>query len=79
MKSRLCLTTMLMALALSLFLFPANAYAYLDPGSGSYILQLALAALVGGLFAIRLFWGRIKSFFGERFSNQETDEQDEAE
>jgi hypothetical protein len=70
---------MLMVLALYLFLFPASAYAYLDPGSGSYILQMALAALVGGLFAIRLFWGRIKSFFEERFSKQGTDEQDEAE
>jgi hypothetical protein len=37
--------------------------AYLDPGSGSYLLQLLLAALFGGLFVIRMSWGRIKTFF----------------
>jgi hypothetical protein len=68
MKPRTFLTTMLAMLVLSLFLFPGQAHAYLDPGTGSYILQIALAAIVGALFAIRLFWSRIKSFFGRLFS-----------
>jgi hypothetical protein len=62
-----------------MFLFPMNAHAYLDPGTGSYVLQLALAALVGTLFAIRLFWNRIKSFFGNLLSKQEGDEQNDRE
>jgi hypothetical protein len=37
--------------------------AYLDPGSGSFILQLILATLLGGLFLIRGYWTRVKSFF----------------
>lgn len=37
--------------------------AYLDPGSGSYIFQILLAGLVGSLFAIKLYWGKIVSFF----------------
>ena len=37
--------------------------AYLDPGTGSVILQMAIAGLVGGLFAVKLFWGRIGAFF----------------
>ena len=37
--------------------------AYLDPGSGSYLLQLLIAGLLGGMFAIRASWGRIKNFF----------------
>lgn len=37
--------------------------AYLDPGSGSYLLQLLIAGLLGGLFAIRASWGKIKNFF----------------
>jgi hypothetical protein len=37
--------------------------AYLDPGSGSYLLQLLLAALFGGLFALRMSWGKVKAFF----------------
>ena len=50
--------------------------AYLDPGSGSYLLQLLLAALFGGLFAIRMSWSRIKSFF-RRLVNREDDTSDE--
>jgi hypothetical protein len=36
---------------------------YLDPGSGSYIIQILLAALLGGAFAIKMYWRKIKSFF----------------
>lgn len=50
--------------------------AYLDPGSGSYLLQLLLAALFGGLFAIRMSWGRIKAFF-RRLAKREDDSTDE--
>ncbi len=42
---------------------PGRAHAYLDPGTGSYLFQILIAALVGGLFAVKLFWGRIKLFF----------------
>ncbi|MFC1793241.1 hypothetical protein ACFL3Q_06600 [Planctomycetota bacterium] len=37
--------------------------AYIDPGTGSFIIQLFLGFLFGGLFAIKLFWSSIKSFF----------------
>jgi len=38
-------------------------HAYLDPGSGSYLIQLLIAGLLGGAFVIRAFWGRILTFF----------------
>ena len=79
MKARTSTATVLVILGLCILLFPADAHAYLDPGTGSYILQLALATLVGVLFAIRLFWGRIKSFFGKLLSRQENDEPNEGE
>lgn len=41
----------------------ARAQAYLDPGSGSFILQLLLAALVGSLFLIKSYWKRLGVFF----------------
>lgn len=37
--------------------------AYLDPGSGSFILQLLIASLVGIGFALRGYWGKITGFF----------------
>jgi hypothetical protein len=36
------------------------AHAYLDPGSGSYALQVAIAGLFGFLFSAKMFWGRMK-------------------
>jgi hypothetical protein len=51
--------------------------AYLDPGSGSYLLQLILAGLLGAGFAVRMYWGRIKEFFQRGSSEEET--QDEAD
>ena len=41
-------------------LFPPPAAAYLDPGSGSFILQILAAFLLGAGVAIRMQWRRIK-------------------
>lgn len=39
------------------------AHAYLDPGTGSIILQLLLGGFAGGLFVLKLYWHRFKSLF----------------
>ena len=49
-------------------IFSQKAYAYLDPGSGSYIFQIIIAAAVGGLFVIKLYWGKLINFFRNLFS-----------
>jgi hypothetical protein len=41
----------------------ASPPAYLDPGSGSFILQLLVAGILGGLVAIRMYWSKIKARF----------------
>ena len=38
-------------------------FLYLDPGSGSYLLQVIIAAILGGLMFFKNFWIKIKSFF----------------
>lgn len=43
-----------------------DASAYLDPGSGSYIIQMIIAGFVGGAYAIKLYWQRILIFFKAR-------------
>jgi hypothetical protein len=42
---------------------------YLDPGSGSLLIQLLAAGLLGGVgILVKMFWGRIKAFFkGEKY------------
>jgi hypothetical protein len=42
------------------------AYAYLDPGTGSILLQMLLGGVAGGLVVIRLYWARIKSWFSPK-------------
>jgi hypothetical protein len=37
--------------------------AYLDPGSGSYFFQLAIAGFLGFLFTLRQPFARAKDFF----------------
>jgi hypothetical protein len=40
-----------------------NGHAYLDPGSGSFILQLLIAAILGGGFALKIYWKKLVAFF----------------
>ncbi len=46
-----------------LLMFPNSSEAYLDPGAGSYILQMLLAGALGLMFTIKLYLSKIKSFF----------------
>jgi TRAP-type uncharacterized transport system fused permease subunit len=36
---------------------------YIDPGSGSYLVQVIIAAILGALFYFKGLWLKIKSFF----------------
>ena len=47
--------------------------AYIDPGSGSFILQALIATLAGALVAVNIYWRKIKSFLG--LSGDDDDEQ----
>jgi len=53
-----------------------EAHAYLDPGTGSYILQILIAGLFGALFMLKVFWGRIVGFFSKSSSESEAIVQD---
>ncbi len=46
-----------------LLLTTGQAHAYLDPNSGSMMLQIILGGLAGVAVAGKLFFHRIKSFF----------------
>ena len=43
-----------------------EAHAYLDPGSGSLLLQILLGGLAGIGVLAKLYWHRIREFFGVR-------------
>ena len=57
--------------AIAIFLiFPSLSEAYLDPGAGSYILQMLLAGALGLMFTIKLYVSKIKSFFKGLFGKE---------
>jgi hypothetical protein len=39
---------------------------YIDPGSGSYLIQMIIAAVLSMAFFFKNFWYKIKSFFVKR-------------
>ena len=46
--------------------------AYLDPGTGSFLVQLLIGGLVGALVFLKAYWNKIRSFFSKRGENQAT-------
>lgn len=51
---------------------------YIDPGSGSYLLQMIIAAVLGVSFFFKNFWLTIKSFFtGKKSGKKEEDNRSE--
>ncbi|MEJ7611670.1 MAG: hypothetical protein WKF88_10875 [Ferruginibacter sp.] len=52
-----------------------SIFLYIDPGSGSYIIQLIIAGILGSLFFFKNAWVRVKHFFGGR-KNSEQEKQD---
>ena len=43
--------------------FLSKAQAYIDPGSGSIILQALLGALAAAGVSISIYWNKLKNFF----------------
>ena len=46
----------------------SDAYAYIDPGSGSVMIQGLIGALVGAGIAIKLYWAKIRMALETKFS-----------
>ena len=50
---------------------------YLDPGSGSYIIQLILASVMGALFMLGVYRKKVSDFFRNLFSKKSNDDEPE--
>lgn len=51
----------------------SSLLAYVDPGSGSVLIQLVIGAVAGALVAVRLYWTRLKAFVAGRSRTKEND------
>ena len=65
--SRLRRKRAVIACSLTLAAAPTPAWAYLDPGTGSLILQMLVAGALGALVYMRVAWDRTREFFGRVF------------
>ena len=52
------------------FLFLGNAYAYLDPGTGSIILQAIIGAIAAISATATFYWRKIKLWIKSFFDKQ---------
>ncbi len=78
-KFHIAVTMILICFGL-FFILPINtAYAYLDPGTGSFIIQIIIAGFVSTMFAIKIYWRKIKDFFGNLIVNDPSSKDDEDE
>ena len=44
-----------------------SLFLYIDPGSNGYLVQVIIAAILGGVFWIKRFWRMIRSWFSSIF------------
>ena len=51
---------------------PPAAFAYLDPGSGSMLLQIVLGGLAGFAVLLKLYWQQLLAMFGLRRAEADT-------
>jgi hypothetical protein len=50
------------------------AYAYLDPGTGSILLQGLIGGIAAGVTVISMYYQRIKAFFVGQTASKESNE-----
>ena len=65
------------SLFLSLFIYFIlinKSYAYLDPGTGSMILQAILGFIAASLAYLSFYWGKVKTFFNKLFKKNKKKE-----
>jgi len=55
--------TIILVLLFSTGYFISDAYAYLDPGTGSIIIQALIGALVGIGITLKIYWQKFKEIF----------------
>jgi len=64
MKMRLSsqILFILLLLHIASAITPPNVIAYLDPGTGSFLMQIVLASVLAFIVSVKLLWKKIRSF-----------------
>lgn len=59
-----------LACAVTLLVIPAQAHAYLDPSSGSMLLQIAVGGALAALVTVKMYWRKVRSVFRRKTSSE---------
>jgi hypothetical protein len=54
-----------------------QSFLYIDPGSGSYLVQAIIAGVLGALFYFKAIWAKIKLFFRRKTLDRKPDNGDQ--
>ena len=60
----------ILVMIMFIFFLNNNAHAYLDPGSGSIILQAILGFIAAALATASYYWTKLKIFFSKLFKKE---------
>jgi hypothetical protein len=58
-------------------LMPKAAFAYLDPGTGSLLIQILIAGFFASLITVKMWFATMVGFFVGRFSRKTSNDNDE--
>ena len=64
----------ILVMIMFIFFLNDNAHAYLDPGSGSIILQAILGFIAAALATASYYWTKLKIFFSKLFKKEKKSE-----
>jgi len=68
-------TTIIIGILLISTAASSPVYAYLDPGTGSILVQALVAAIAGIAVTLRIYWGQLRNLFsGKRRSAAKSSE-----
>ena len=71
--SKKSITRMIASVVVGTVLIAPPAFAYIDPGTGSMLLQGLLAGIAGIFVVLKLYWYKIKNFFLRKSPEEEPD------
>ena len=63
-------------LIFSLIAYTSPAYAYLEPGTGSMLVQGLIAGVAVVMSFLSIYWQKVKAFFGKKKINKSTADKD---
>ncbi|PIQ71894.1 hypothetical protein COV87_00760 [Candidatus Roizmanbacteria bacterium CG11_big_fil_rev_8_21_14_0_20_37_16] len=64
------LVIFLVIFGFAFLVLPGDVHAYLDPGTGSFMIQILIGAVLGSIYFIRLYWAKLKQFVMSFFSKK---------